>query len=62
MSNSAPLTPSRTQLTVTLVVAVVSLIAWILLAFLFPVGIGYVHLLLGIGVTLLVRWFALENL
>ena len=44
-----------------LIVALLSLVAWILLAFAFPVGIGAVHLLLATGVTLLVRWWALRH-
>jgi uncharacterized membrane protein len=33
----------------------VLLAAWILLAFVFPVGSGWVHLLMGAGVVLLIR-------
>lgn len=61
MTAPAPLVVSRTQLTVTLVLALVCLVAWILLAFVFPLGVGFVHLLLGAGTTLLVRWWALRN-
>ena len=31
------------------------LAAWVLLAFVFPVGSGWVHLLMGAGVILLIR-------
>ena len=62
MANPAPVVVSRRHLGVTLVLAILSLVAWVLLAFVFPLGIGYVHLLLGLGVTLLVRWFAIRNL
>jgi hypothetical protein len=48
------------NLGLTLLLAVVSLIAWVLLAFVFPVGTGAVHLLLATGTTLLVRWYALK--
>jgi hypothetical protein len=39
----------------TLAGAVVLLAAWVLLAFVFPVGSGWVHLLMGAGVILLIR-------
>jgi Flp pilus assembly protein TadB len=61
MTNPAPMAVSRTQLTITLAIAVVCLVAWALLAFVTPVGIGQVHVLLGAGVTLYVRWYALRN-
>ena len=35
--------------------ASVLLAAWVLLAFVFPVGSGWVHLLMGAGVILLIR-------
>ena len=40
---------------VSLVGGVVLLVAWVLLAFVFPVGSGWVHLLMGAGVILLIR-------
>ena len=40
-----------------LVLAVLCLLAWIVFGFLVPVGIGAVHLLYAAGVTLLVRWW-----
>ncbi len=61
MTNSMPIAVSRTQLNLTLAVAVLCLVAWVLVAFVTPVGIGQVHLLLGAGVTLYVRWYALKN-
>jgi hypothetical protein len=61
MTAPAPVVVSQAQLTVTLVLALVCLLAWILLAFVFPLGVGFVHLLLGAGTTLLVRWWALRN-
>jgi hypothetical protein len=42
---------------ITLVVAVVLLLAWVVLGFLVPVGVGAVHLLYAAGATLLVRWW-----
>lgn len=60
MSNAALITVSRTQLIVTLIISIVCLVAWVLLAFVFPLGIGHVHLLLGAGVTLFMRWYALK--
>jgi uncharacterized membrane protein len=35
--------------------AIVCLAAWVLLAFVFPVGSGWVHLLMAAGVILLIR-------
>lgn len=46
---------------VTLTAALLSLIAWVVLAFAVPVGPGAIHLLLALGVTLLVRWWALRT-
>jgi hypothetical protein len=44
----------------TLLVAVVSLVAWVILAFGLALPSGAVHLLLALGTTLLVRWWALR--
>jgi len=44
----------------TLLLAVVSLAAWALLTFATPVSSGAIHLLLALGTTLLVRWWALR--
>jgi hypothetical protein len=38
-----------------LVLGLLLLVAWVLLAFVFPVGTGWVHLLMAGGVVLLVR-------
>ena len=43
------------RFSVSLVVGVLALLAWILLGFLVPVGAGWPHLLLGLGLVLLVR-------
>ena len=40
-----------------LILAVLLLVAWVVLGFLMPVGIGAVHLLYAAGATLLVRWW-----
>jgi hypothetical protein len=47
-------------MSLTLLVAVVSLIAWVGLVFFTPVTAGGIHLLLALGSTLLVRWWALR--
>jgi hypothetical protein len=60
MTNPAPLAVSRTRLTLTLAVSLICLVAWVLVAFVTPVGIGQIHLLLGAAVTLYVRWYALK--
>jgi hypothetical protein len=44
----------------TLLLAVVSLLAWALLTFATTVSVGAIHLLLALGTTLLVRWWALR--
>ena len=43
-----------------LLAAVVSLVLWVGLIFFTPVTAGAVHLLLALGTTLLVRWWALR--
>jgi hypothetical protein len=43
-----------------LLLAVLSLVAWAILAFGIAVHSGAVHLLLAVGTTLLVRWWALR--
>jgi hypothetical protein len=43
----------------TLAIAVVCIVAWIVLTFFSPVTSGAIHLLLAVGATLLVRWYAL---
>ena len=47
-------------LKLTLALAVLSLVLWIVFAFVLPVGIGAIHVLFGLGATLLVRWYALK--
>jgi hypothetical protein len=44
----------------TLLLALASLAAWLGMLFLSPVTNGVIHLLLALGVTLLVRWWALR--
>jgi hypothetical protein len=44
-----------------LLLALLSLFLWATLTFLRPLGVGAVHLLLGLGATLLVRWWALRK-
>ncbi len=44
----------------TLLLAVVSLVVWALLTFGLTVSSGAIHLLLALGTTLLVRWWALR--
>ncbi len=45
----------------TLLASIVCIAAWIVLAFVRPVGLGVVHLLLGAGVVLWMRWWATRN-
>lgn len=47
--------------TLSLIIALISLIIWVMLTFVTPLGVGLVHVLLGLGVTLLVRWWALRS-
>jgi hypothetical protein len=44
----------------TLLIALVSLLVWVVLAFVLGPQPGSVHLLLALGTTLLVRWWALR--
>ncbi len=44
-----------------LVVAIVSLVGWVVLAFVTPVTTGMIHLLLAVGATLLVAWWGLRD-
>ena len=44
----------------TLLVAIVSLVAWAVLTFVSGPQPGAVHLLLAVGTVLLVRWWALR--
>ncbi|MEA2725019.1 MAG: hypothetical protein QOH59_2790 [Gemmatimonadales bacterium] len=43
-----------------LLLALASLATWALLTFVVPVSTGAIHLLLALGTTLLVRWWALR--
>ena len=47
-------------MSMTLLVALVSLIVWAVLAFGVGPHSGVIHLLLAVGTTLLVRWWALR--
>ena len=51
---------TRTPAMLTLLVALISLILWGVLAFGLGPQPGAVHLLLALGTTLLVRWWALR--
>jgi hypothetical protein len=54
-------TPSpETTMSLPLVAAIVALLAWIALLFFSSVTAGAIHLLLALGTTLLVRWWALR--
>ena len=44
----------------TLPLAVASLVAWAVLTFGTTLGSGAIHLLLALGTTLLIRWWALR--
>ncbi len=41
--------------------AVLSLLGWVVLAFLVSIESGAIHLLLAVGTTLLVAWWALRE-
>ena len=47
-------------MSLTLLAAIVSLLVWITLVFFSSVNAGAIHLLLALGATLLVRWWALR--
>ena len=40
-----------------LLIALASLVLWVVLAYIRPVGLGIVHLLLVAGAVLLIRWW-----
>jgi hypothetical protein len=48
------------SMSLTLLVAIVSLVAWLALLFFTSVNAGAIHLLLAVSATLLVRWWALR--
>lgn len=52
---------SRLQMTPTLIVALLALMAWAVLMFASPITAGAIHLLLAVAATLLVRWWALRG-
>ena len=45
-----------------LLASVVCLVLWAVLAFIRPVGLGVVHVLLAVSAVLWVRWWALRPL
>ena len=47
-------------MSLTLLAAIVALAAWVVLVFFTPLTAGAIHLLLALGATLLVRWWALR--
>ena len=47
-------------MSLTLLAAIVSLVAWVTLVFFTPMTAGAIHLLLALSATLLVRWWALR--
>jgi hypothetical protein len=51
----------ETKMSLTLLAALVALIAWVVLVFFMSVTAGAVHLLLAVCATLLVRWWALRG-
>ncbi len=50
----------ETVMSLTLLAALASLVAWVVLVFFTAVNAGAIHLLLALGTTLLVRWWALR--
>jgi len=52
--------PAGFCMSLTLILAIVSLVAWALLTFGVGPHTGAIHLLLALGTTLLVRWWALR--
>ena len=55
-----PASAPEHSMSLTLLAAVVSLVAWVVLVFFSSVSAGAIHLLLAVGSTLLVRWWALR--
>jgi hypothetical protein len=41
-----------------LVAAVLCLALWVVFTFIVPAGLGVIHVFLGLGVLLLIRWWA----
>jgi len=52
--------PLETSMSLTLLAAIVSLLAWVVLVYFTPVTAGTIHLLLALAATLVVRWWALR--
>ena len=50
----------ETNMSLTLLAAIASLIGWVVLVFFSRLNAGAIHLLLALGSTLLVRWWALR--
>jgi hypothetical protein len=48
-------------MSVTLIIALAALLSWALVLLLTSVTTGVIHLLLALGATLLVRWWALRE-
>lgn len=44
-----------------LLAALLCLGLWVVLTFILPAGLGIVHVLLGVGLALLVRWWVLAS-
>lgn len=59
-SNPVNRTYYEVSMSPSLLLAVVSLVAWAVLTFGATVSSGAIHLLLALGATLLVRWWALR--
>lgn len=53
--------PSRIPMSLTLLLALGALLAWLLVLLFTPVTTGVIHLLLAVGATLLVRWWAVRE-
>jgi hypothetical protein len=53
--------PEKISMSFTLLLALAAIIVWALALVLTPVTTGLIHLLLALGTTLLVRWWALRG-
>lgn len=47
---------------VSLLLALASLVAWVMLVFVRPIGLGVTHVLLGLSGVLFIRWWALREM
>jgi hypothetical protein len=45
----------------TLLAAIALLCLWVVFTFVIPAGLGIVHVLLGLGAALLVRWWVIRD-